>query len=100
MDKEQAFAFHLVDQYKSFLEKAVANNYGRDILKKIIYQGAENEAAKPSAAADHKTESASTNLSPTQPQISAAQSAKSSATDQSGSNEPSGKSSGGAAVKG
>ena len=34
------------EQYQTFLEKAVANSYGRDILSKIIAQGNAATAVK------------------------------------------------------
>ena len=37
------------EQYQAFLEKAVTNNYGRDILNKIIAQTAATPKAKPAA---------------------------------------------------
>jgi len=38
------------EQYKIFLERAVANNYGRDILAKIIAQGDKNDTSKAPSA--------------------------------------------------
>jgi len=35
------------EQFQTFLEKAVTNNYGRDILNKIIAQTAATPATKP-----------------------------------------------------
>ena len=38
------------EQYKSFLEKAVVNSYGRDILSKIMAQTTTTPTTKPTAA--------------------------------------------------
>ena len=38
------------EQYKTFLERAVANNYGRDILAKIIAQGDKNDTCEAPSA--------------------------------------------------
>jgi len=38
------------EQYKTFLERAVANSYGRDILAKIIAQGDKNDTSKAPSA--------------------------------------------------
>jgi len=71
------------EQYKAFLEKALTNAYGRDILNKIIAQGAKNGTPKAPAGETPQTET------PT---------AKPTATDQNGGNPPSGNAGGGATV--
>ena len=71
------------EQYKAFLEKAVTNSYGRDILNKIISQGAENGTAKASAGATPQT------VTPT---------AKHTAANQNAVNPQSGNNGGGATV--
>ena len=43
------------EQYKTFLEKAVCNNYGRDILAKVIAQTANNSTSNPPAGATPNT---------------------------------------------
>lgn len=45
------------DQFKAFVEKAVANSYGRDILARIVAQGADKNAS----------EEANTTANPTTP---------------------------------
>ena len=44
------------EQYQAFLEKAVTNNYGRDILNKIIAQTAAPPKVKPAASEQENDE--------------------------------------------
>jgi len=103
------------EQYKAFLEKAVTNQYGRDILNKVIAQGAGNGNPKPSNAASQTVEEPSAtketpsepNANPTNPrpaepkqQTTAANTAKPIAIDNNGGNANSGNTGGGATVKG
>jgi hypothetical protein len=71
------------EQYKTFLERAVANNYGRDILHKIMVQGEKNGTAK-----------APTGATP----ITASNIAKPTATHHNDNIQPSGNVVGGATV--
>jgi len=43
------------EQYKAFIERAVANNYGRDILAKIIVQSDKNDTSKAPSGAENST---------------------------------------------
>ena len=52
------------EQYKSFLEKAVTNQYGRDILNKVIAQTA--ATAPPQAAGSAAQSSKPSNSKPTE----------------------------------
>jgi len=103
------------EQYKAFLEKAVTNNYGRDILNKVIAQGAGNGNPKSSNAASQTAEEPSATketqsepqANPANPrtaepkqQTTAANTAKPIATDNNGGNANSGNIGGGATVKG
>jgi len=71
------------EQYKAFLEKAVTNDYGRDILNKIIAQDEKNGTSKAPTGETPQTET------PT---------VKPTATDQNAANPPSGNAGGGATV--
>jgi hypothetical protein len=46
------------EQYKTFLEKAVTNNYGRDILTKIIAQGEKSKPTKAPTGAEQNSDKA------------------------------------------
>jgi len=71
------------EQYKAFLEKVVTNDYGRDILNKIIAKGDKNGTPKAPTGAEQNVST------PT---------AKPTATDQNAANPPSGNAGGGATV--
>ena len=63
------------EQYKTFLEKAVANNYGRDILNKIINQGAASATPKAATGAVQPTPSPAAKPAQTRKGISTEESA-------------------------
>jgi hypothetical protein len=44
------------EQYKTFLERAVTNNYGRDILAKIIAQGAKSTPTNTQAGTEQNSD--------------------------------------------
>jgi hypothetical protein len=46
------------EQYKTFLERAVTNNYGRDILSKIIAQGGKAKPTNETAGAEQNSDKA------------------------------------------
>jgi len=73
------------EQYKSFLERAVANSYGRDILAKIIAQGDKNDTSKAPSAT---------------PQTNAIPTAKTANANQNNSNTPHANNGGGTTDRG
>ena len=88
------------EQYKTFLERAVANNYGRDILAKIIAQGDKNDTSKAPTGAEHNTTPTNSKPPSATPQTNATPTAKPANANQNSSNTPHANNGGGTTDRG
>ena len=64
------------EQYKTFLERAVTNDYGRGILAKITLQGAENSTAKAPTGTGQQTATPTAKTTETPSQTNSTQTTK------------------------